>query len=300
MLDEVLQHLAPQDNQIFLDCTFGAGGYTSAILDEKKCTVYALDRDPSVTPTAEKFKEKYGDRFHFLAGNFGDMEKLVEKSNLGEKFDGIVFDLGVSSMQLDERERGFSFSKEAPLDMRMGQSGLSAYDVVNTYPEEEIADIIYKYGDERKSRSIAKRIVELRAEKPIETTIELAEIAQRFYKKYNNRIDPATKTFQAIRIFVNDELNELKSGLESAKKLLKPGGRLVVVTFHSLEDKIVKTFFREQSGYFDRAVSKYAPAPKEKEQAFTLEVKKVVAPSDEEIKANPRARSAKLRVIIKN
>lgn len=292
MLQEVLAALKPQKGEVYVDATFGNGGYTKAILEAADCKVIALDRDPTVKIRANEIKNMYGGRFEFRAGQFGDFADLVP-----EKINGAVFDIGVSSMQLDEAERGFSFSKEGALDMRMSQSGLSAKDIVNTYGEQELADLIYQYGEERKSRQIARQIAEYRKHKEIETTTELAEIIYKVIHKKFGEIDPATRTFQALRIAVNDELGELSRGLSGAANRLLKNGRLVVVDFHSLEDRIVKKFFNENGGRRVR-VSKYAPELVQNEHLFA-EVSKVIVPAAEECAQNPRARSAKLRYAIR-
>lgn len=292
MLQEVLTALKPQKGEVYVDATFGNGGYTKAILETADCKVIALDRDPTVKIRVNEFKNMYGDRFEFRAGQFGDFADLVP-----ERINGAVFDIGVSSMQLDEAERGFSFSKEGALDMRMSQDGISAKDIVNSYDEEALADLIYQYGEERKSRQIAKRIAEYRQNKKIETTTELAEIIYSVIHKKFGEIDPATRTFQALRIAVNDELGELSRGLSGAANRLQKNGRLVVVDFHSLEDRIVKNFFKENGGKRIR-VSKYAPELVQDEHLFA-EVSKVIMPTAEECEKNPRARSAKLRYAIR-
>ena len=292
MLREVLTALKPQKGEVYVDATFGNGGYTKAILETADCKVIALDRDPTVKIRVNEFKNMYGDRFEFRAGQFGDFADLVP-----EKINGAVFDIGVSSMQLDEAERGFSFSKEGALDMRMSKDGISAKDIVNSYDEEALADLIYQYGEERKSRQIAKRIAEYRQNKKIETTTELAEIIYSVIHKKFGEIDPATRTFQALRIAVNDELGELSRGLSGAANRLQKNGRLVVVDFHSLEDRIVKNFFKENGGKRIR-VSKYAPELVQDEHLFA-EVSKVIMPTAEECGKNPRARSAKLRYAIR-
>lgn len=292
MIQEVLTALKPQKGEVYVDATFGNGGYTKAILEIVDCKVIALDRDPTVKVRVNEFKNMYGDRFEFRAGQFGDFADLVP-----EKINGAVFDIGVSSMQLDEAERGFSFSKEGALDMRMSQDGISAKDIVNSYDEEALADLIYQYGEERKSRQIAKRIAEYRQNKKIETTTELAEIIYSVIHKKFGEIDPATRTFQALRIAVNDELGELSRGLSGAANRLQKNGRLVVVDFHSLEDRIVKNFFKENGGKRIR-VSKYAPELVQDEHLFA-EVSKVIMPTSEECEKNPRARSAKLRYAIR-
>jgi 16S rRNA (cytosine1402-N4)-methyltransferase len=294
MLKEVLEYMAPEDNKIYVDGTFGAGGYSSALLEDKDCIVYAIDRDPDVIMIAQEKSKKYQGRLRFLQGCFGNMEELLAAHQINQ-VDGIILDIGVSSMQLDNKERGFSFMHDAYLDMRMGKEGVDAYHVVNNMEEEELANIIYQFGDETKSRWIAKKIVALRKESPIKTTHQLAEIVRSVVGRSNKKIDPATKTFQAIRIWINDELNELTRALEAAESLLASGGRLIVVTFHSLEDVIVKKFMAKKSGKVD-SVSRYMPANQDKVvPSFNILTKNAVKPSDEEIRKNPRARSAKLR-----
>lgn len=293
MLKEVLQSLLPEDGKTYVDATFGNGGYSEAILEAADCKVIALDRDPTVVARASELKALYGSRFEFKSGCFSRIGELI-----GEPVDGFVFDIGVSSMQLDVAERGFSFAKEAPLDMRMSLSGTTAADIVNTMDEKELADLIYQYGEERKSRQIAHKIVEYRRHKPIETTTELAGIIYTVLHRTPHAIDPATRTFQALRIAVNDELGELKTGLQAATEKLSPGGRLVVVDFHSLEDRIVKTFFNTLSGK-TAGVSRYLPETNKKEKPLFSQISKAIAASCEECAVNPRARSAKLRFAVK-
>lgn len=293
MLPEVLQYLAPVDGGVYVDATFGNGGYSEAILQKADCKVIALDRDPSVLPRVEEMKKLYGGRFDFRAGQFGDFADLISETP-----DGAVFDIGVSSMQLDQAERGFSFSKDAPLDMRMSQSGTTAADLVNTLKEEDLANLIYKYGEERKSRAIARKIAEARKISPIETTKELAEIIYTVLHKTPTGIDPATRTFQALRIAVNNELDELEKGLAGAALRLKSGGRLVVVDFHSLEDRIVKTFFKENAGKTVHR-SRYLPDTTTTDSTLFSECSKAIMPSQNEIDINNRSRSAKLRYAVK-
>lgn len=295
MLSEVLTYLHVQDGATYVDATFGNGGYTSAILEKADCNVIAIDRDPSVSARVQELKEKYKDRFTFKKGVFSDLKNLVS-----EQVDGVVFDIGVSSMQIDDAERGFSFSKNAKLDMRMSMCGLSAYDVVNTMPETELADLLYKYGEEKKSRQIAKKIAEYRKVQPIETTLELADIVHSVIYTKQGVSDSAMRTFQALRIYVNDELNELQKGLSAAGEILKPQGRLVVVDFHSLEDRIVKNFFKEN------ALKKVHLSRYKKDAKTSVpykvfsEISDVLTPSKSEIYSNPRAHSAKLRYATKN
>lgn len=294
MLNEVLAAMQPKNGEIYVDATFGNGGYTEALLKAADCKVIALDRDPNVKARAEELKNLYGDRFEFRAGQFGDFAKLVT-----EPVNGAVFDIGVSSMQLDNAERGFSFGKDAPLDMRMSCLGLSAADLVNDMPEKELADLIYKYGEERKSRQIAAKIIEARKTAPIATTKQLAELIYTVIHKTPNAIDPATRTFQALRIAVNNELEELEQGLKGAANRLAPHGRLVIVTFHSLEDRIVKTFFKENAGP-NVHISKYAKeVPELGDDVIFAETSKAIAASEEETAVNKRSRSAKLRWGIK-
>ncbi len=292
MLKEVLQYLNPQKGEIYVDATFGNGGYSAAILDKAPCKVIALDRDPNVIIRANELKNMYGERFEFRAGKFGDFADLIS-----EKINGAVFDIGVSSMQLDDANRGFSFSKEADLDMRMSCEGMSAKDIVNSLAEKELADMIFNYGEERKSHQIARKIVEYRRKKKIETTTELAEIIYTVIHRKAGEIDPATRTFQALRIAVNDELGELERGLKGATNRLLKGGRLVVVDFHSLEDRIVKNFMKENGGKKVR-ISKYAPELAEDNSLF-CEVSKAIVPIADECCNNPRARSAKLRYAVR-
>ncbi len=290
MLPEVIESLSPVDGGVYVDGTFGAGGYAKAILDAADCTVVAIDRDPDAGKRAAAMNE---DRLIFLRGCFGDVERLLLDAGI-EKVDGFVLDLGVSSFQLDEAERGFSFRFDAPLDMRMdSENGQTAADLVADLEEKELADVIYKYGEERKSRRIAKRIVELRAENPIHTTAQLADIVRSCVPKSRDGIDPATRTFQALRIAVNDELGELERALRAAEKILKPDGRMVVVAFHSLEDGLVKRFLREKSG--GESVSRYQPQKQAAAPEFELLTRKALKPSKEELAENSRSRSARLR-----
>ncbi len=293
MLDEVLESLNLQDTGLYADCTFGRGGYTRAILEAKKGShVMALDRDITALETAKEFQKEYGDRFVFHQVCFDALSTVVPE---GQKVDGIVFDLGVSSPQLDRPERGFSFRFEGPLDMRMSPEGITAAEVVNTYGEEDLANLIYKYGEEKKSRVVAKAIVMDRKTKPFETTTDLAELLRRIVPKSKDGLDPATRTFQALRIHVNDELGQLERALDNSLTLLNPGGRLVVVSFHSLEDRIVKHFMVKHGKKI--AVNRYRPdvgAPEK--PLFKLISRKALVPSPDEIKENPRSRSAKLRV----
>ncbi len=293
MLPEVLATLSPKDGEVYVDGTFGAGGYTRAFLESADGTVIAIDRDPAAISRANAMKDEFGERLIFIHGRFGDALELVKAAGY-EQVDGFVLDVGVSSMQFDEAQRGFSFRFDAPLDMRMDTSlGDTAADLVNTMEEEDLANLIYKYGDERKSRYIARAVVERR---PITTTLQLADLIREVvFKSPKDKIDPATRTFQALRIAVNDELGELERGLVAAEKLLKEGGRLVVVSFHSLEDGIVKSFLYERTGKTPN-VSKYLPLAQDNSpRTFTLYPKKPLDPSESETSQNPRSRSARLR-----
>ncbi len=294
MVREVLDTLSPQKQETYIDATFGAGGYSRAILEKADCSVVALDRDPEAVDRAKSLKTQYPDRFNFFPGRFSDMKKIVPPLD----YDGIVFDLGVSSPQLDEAERGFSFKHEGPLDMRMEKQGLSAADVVNTFDEKEIARILWVYGEERRSRAIARAIIAKRKETPFVTTTQLADVVRAIVGFERPGFDPATRTFQALRLYVNEELRELEEGLKASEDLLKAGGRLVVVSFHSLEDRIVKTFLKEKSGGLSHA-SRYLPELPQQEALFVLKNKKPLAPQEDELRSNPRARSAHLRWAIR-
>lgn len=297
MRDQVLKHLDPRDGDTYVDGTFGAGGYSRAILDHAACRVIAIDRDKTALSGAEAWRGQYGDRLTLVYGNFGDVRDLIDT-----KVQGFVLDIGVSSMQLDQAERGFSFRNDGPLDMRMDPStGKSAADLVNTLPEKELADLIYLYGEERHSRRIAKAIVEARQQNPLTSTGALASVIRSVLpRKKHDETDPATRSFQAIRIAVNDELGELERALAAAEHILDEGGRLVVVTFHSLEDRIVKNFMKQRSGDIS-APSRHMPIMTDTQPAatFRLDPKKAIDPTAEEINQNPRARSAKMRCAIR-
>jgi 16S rRNA (cytosine1402-N4)-methyltransferase len=295
LLQEVLRALSPGAGERFIDGTYGAGGYTSAILDAADCSVLALDRDPAAIAAGRGFETSYGGRLKLIETPFSNMEDAA-KSIGWDRVDGVVLDLGVSSMQLDEAERGFSFMRDGPLDMRMSGEGLSAADVVNTFEKEEIANILFGLGEERRSRAIAAAIIKDRAKALFERTGQLAGLVERVLgHKPGDAKHPATRTFQALRLYVNDELGELERALGAAERLLKPGGRLAVVSFHSLEDRIVKTFLAERSGRRAHG-SRHLPAgPEGPAPSFELKDRHGVEPSEAETAANPRARSAPLR-----
>lgn len=287
LLRPLIEAVAPVSG-VWVDGTFGAGGYTRALLAAGADRVIAIDRDPTVFDMAKGWAGEYGDRLTLTQGTFSDLDRLA-----GVPVDGVVFDLGVSSMQLDQAERGFSFLKDGPLDMRMGDEGPSAADLVNTTAEADLASILFHYGEERASRRIARAIV---AARPITTTLALAAVIERCLPRPKpGQSHPATRSFQAIRIAVNDEFGQLAEGLEAAERALKPGGWLAVVTFHSLEDRVVKRFFQLRSGGEGQG-SRHAPARVAIEPGFVLPFKGSIGPDADELDHNPRARSARLRV----
>ncbi len=295
MLYEVVEALKPKDDGVYVDGTFGRGGYTRAILDAAKTKVYGIDRDPEAIAAGQTLVREAATRLTLIHGRFGDMEALLAQANV-KTVDGIALDLGVSSPQLDAAERGFSFRDDGPLDMRMEAEGPNASDVVNGSTESDLADMIYKYGEERFSRRVARRIVEARAKERITRTLQLADIVRRAVPRSSDGIDPATRTFQALRIAVNDEMGELERGLRAAERLLKPEGRLAVVSFHSLEDRVVKDFLRHRGASAPRA-SRHRPANDQASvPAFVVLTRKPQTPTNEEIAQNPRARSARLRI----
>ncbi len=298
MLAEVLATLAPRDAGHYLDGTFGGGGYASAILDRAACTLWAIDRDPDAIARGAALAARHPGRLHLLEGRFGDMQALLEAEGV-TRLDGVVLDLGVSSFQLDEAARGFSFRGDGPLDMRMSKQGKSAAELVNTLGESELADVLYQLGEERYSRRIARVIVAARREAPITTTARLAELVRGCVPRDPSGIDGATRSFQALRLAVNDELGEIERGLAAAAALLAPGGRLVVVAFHSLEDRIVKRFMAGAAGRGGGA-SRHDPgalAQRAAPPAWRLLTPKAQRPGRAETTTNPRARSARLRAI---
>lgn len=294
LLREVLEILRPRDGGIYVDGTFGRGGYSRAILEAADCTVYAIDRDRAAVAAGAELAQAHGGRLILIEGTFGAMDELLGTEGV-TLVDGIALDLGVSSPQLDDATRGFSFQQDGPLDMRMGAEGVTAAEVVNTFEEKALADILHRYGEERKARQVARAIVAARAEQPIERTLALAEIVRRTIKQGKDKIDPATRTFQGLRIYVNDELGELERGLEAAEKLLAPGGRIAVVSFHSLEDRIVKTFLRDRSRQRPQGSRHLPTAEPAGAVTFDLISRGAITPGEEETRRNPRARSARLR-----
>ncbi|MBM3513256.1 MAG: 16S rRNA (cytosine(1402)-N(4))-methyltransferase RsmH [Alphaproteobacteria bacterium] len=297
LLDAVLSALAPRDDGIYVDGTFGAGGYSEAILMSANCVVWAIDRDPDALARGRALADRFEGRLKLVAGRFGDMVQLLAAEGV-RQVDGVVLDIGVSSMQIDDRARGFSFLRDGPLDMRMEREGRSAADVVNTLPEKELADIILSFGEERHARRIARAIVEARKNRPLSRTLHLADVIRAEIPRANDGIDPATRTFQALRIYINDELGELDRGLRAAEVVLKPGGKLAVVAFHSLEDRIVKTFMRGRSGQVGRPSRHLPEAPTltPRQPTFQAISRRPAVPDDAEIRRNARARSARLRV----
>lgn len=289
LLDEVIAGLAPQPGETHVDGTFGAGGYTRALL-AAGANVIAFDRDPDAIAEGQGLVAESGGRLDLVEDVYSRMGDALAERGL-DHVDGVTLDVGVSSMQLDRADRGFSFQADGPLDMRMGQSGLSAADFVNEADEAEIADVLFHLGEERQSRRVARAIV---AARPITRTGELATIVRRAlgYREHDKK-DPATRTFQAIRIHVNRELGELEDGLAAAEQALAPGGRLAIVSFHSLEDRIVKRFLKERSG--TRAGSRHLPEVQVRTASFEA-VAKPVRASEAELARNPRSRSATLRV----
>lgn len=296
MLAEVMAALAARPGEMIVDGTFGAGGYTRALL-KTGATVIAVDRDPTAIAAGRDMERASAGRLRLVEGRISELEKHL--AGLGVSvIDGVVFDLGVSSMQLDRAERGFSFMRDGPLDMRMGGDGPTAAGLLAQLPERALADVLFRYGEERKSRQIAAAIVRRRDSEPFVSTRDLADVIARVVgRSWKDQSHPATRSFQALRIAVNRELEEVAAGLASAERMLRPGGRLVVVSFHSLEDRIVKTFFAARTQVM--SASRHMPAAVGPEPSFTPLTRKALVVSEAEAAANPRARSAKLRAAIR-
>lgn len=301
---EVMEALSLKPNAIYLDATFGRGGYTRAILDATACKVIAIDRDPDAIAAGQNMCREYDGRLTLLEGRFSQIGELlgaaIEPQMSGDitkpLVDGIIFDLGVSSPQLDDANRGFSFRHDGPLDMRMEKSGADASNFINSASEKDIADVLWQFGEERASRRIARAIINARNETEITTTFQLAQIIRSVMPRPKpGQIDSATRSFQAIRIYVNNELEEIRAALPAAMTCLKPGGRLAVVAFHSLEDRLVKTFIMNEAGKAPRP-SRHLPDRPDDAPRLNIITRKPVMPTDEEMKLNPRARSARLRV----
>ncbi len=291
LLGPLLRAVAPVEGT-WVDGTFGAGGYARGLLAQGAAQVIGIDRDPAVFAMAASWAGEYGDRLRLVQGTFSDLDELA-----GAPVDGVVLDLGVSSMQLDQAERGFSFLRDGPLDMRMGGDGPTAADLLNTAPESVIADVLYLYGEERASRRIAKAIV---AARPLTRTGQLSDIVSGCLPRPKpGQSHPSTRAFQAIRIWVNDEFGQLVAGLAAAERALRPGGQLAVVSFHSLEDRIVKRFMQARSNSAGGG-SRYAPEITHDEAAFTLPFRRAIGPDESEMASNPRARAALLRVGIRS
>lgn len=292
MVNEAISFLRPKNSKLYLDCTFGQGGYSKKILETAECNVFAVDRDQESEIYAQKVKEKFKSRFLFNIERFSNINLLMKKQNI-QNMDGMILDLGVSNTQLNNPQRGFSFSNDGPLDMRMDnvRSKLTAEIVINEYQENELSDIFFYYGEEKNSKRIARAIVNYRKNKKINSTLILSEIIKKInYSKFKH---PATRVFQALRIFINEELNELETILEFSKKILNKDSRIVVLAFHSLEDRIIKNFFRNndikrrKSNFGDNSLNTFN---------FKIITKKPITASKQEIELNPRARSAKMRV----
>ena len=293
LLTETLNALCIKDEEFYIDATFGLGGYTKGILENSNCKVLAIDKDPEAKTVVKTLMEKYKNRLYFSNGNFSNIINFLNIHKI-KKVAGITFDLGVSSPQLDQSNRGFSFKSNGPLDMRMSKEGLTAYEFINEIDEKSLANIIYELGDEVFSRRVAKAIVNKRSIEPIDTTSKLAAIIRASIPKKNFKIDAATKTFQAIRMYLNDEVNELKAGLIAAEKVLKPNGIIAVVSFHSIEDRIIKKFFVSCSKSI--GVSRHLPDTIKQLHSLEIITKKPITPTSSEVIYNKRSRSAKLRI----
>ncbi len=302
MLREAIAALSPQDGSVHVDMTYGDGGYTRALLESAAVHVWAIDRDPDAIARAQTLVAHYRGRLRVVLARFSEAAKVLRSEGVTHVA-GVVMDLGVSSQQLDQAERGFSFSKDGPLDMRMGTDGPSAEDLVNTMSEVDLADTLFKLGEERHARRIARAVVEMRGRRRIDRTRDLAEIvahaAPAERRREGGTIHPATRTFQALRMLVNDELGELERGLDAAEELLAPDGRLAVVAFHSLEDRTVKQFLTERSGNVPNPSRHAPPAVAQRAPTFRLLHRGAEKPTAAEIIDNPRSRSARLRAAIR-
>jgi 16S rRNA (cytosine1402-N4)-methyltransferase len=299
MLNPVLAVLAPRDGEIHVDGTFGGGGYARALLDAADCMVIGIDRDPAAIARGHDLARDYPGRLTLIEGPFSAMDDLIAGHGV-TAVDGVTLDIGVSSFQLDDATRGFSFRVDGPLDMRMDGTGRDAADVVNELSERELSDLISRLGEERRARAVARAIVAARQSTAITRTGELADIVRSVVRKSADVIDPATRTFQALRLYVNDELGELERGLAAAERILRAGGRLAVVAFHSLEDRIVKRFLHERSGMAARPSRHMPDLPgTARAPSFRLVTRKPMGPGADEIAANPRARSARLRAAVR-
>ena len=294
LLAETVAALAPRDGDVVIDGTFGRGGYAAALLDEARCAVIGIDRDPEAIAHGQRMADGWDGRLTLIEGRFSEMDRLVDRL-----VDAVALDLGVSSPQIDEAERGFSFRADGPLDMRMSRQGTTAADIVNRADEQDLVGILRDYGEERFARRVAKAIVEARRQMPITTTGRLAEIVRGAVPRSKDGIDPATRSFQGLRIAVNDEMGELNRGLAAAERVLAPGGRLAVVSFHSLEDRQVKRFLAARSGA-GPSPSRHLPAPaNDPAPTFRLINRKPIEPGAAELAENPRSRSARLRAAIR-
>ena len=295
MLNEIIKISSPSINKKFIDCTFGGGGYSKEILNYTQTNVQAIDRDKKVYSRAKEFEKKFPNRFKFHQIKFSQIDK-IPKDNI----DVVIFDLGLSSIQLDDLERGFSFNSENKLNMAMGLNEITALDAINNLSELDLKLVIKILGDEKEASKIAKNIVRHRSTKKISSTLDLVKIIQKSKKNYSKKINPCTKTFQALRIFVNKEITELINGAIKATKKLKPGGKILVISFHSLEDRIIKYFFSNFSKNKSRP-SRYFPEKEDMQEALFEEYKnKILRPSKNEIEQNYRSRSAKLRFAIRS
>ncbi len=298
MIKQAIEALNVRDNLDYIDVTFGGGGYSEEILKKADCKLLSIDKDPNIKKYANKLKAKYKKRFTFVNNDFANLENIIKENNKSTVSGGIVADLGVSSFQLDDSSRGFSFKKDGPLDMRMSGEGVTAKELIYSLDEKELARILWDYGDEEKSRAIAKMIVKERNRETIDSTFKLVKLIKRAKKgQYKRKNHPATKSFQALRIATNKELKSLKKLLKISEKVLLPGARLVLITFHSLEDRIVKLFFNNVSGKKDNLNRHLPQVIENKDVKFKVINKKPLLPSSDEIKLNKRARSAKLRVV---